>query len=154
LSEDDLLAARRAALEARLPKPVGKTPHPPAPRTPLEALGARARAMQARLAEAYANKRAGNVRRTSDSRDQPDSARPATGQENKTLPQIRGPDRSDDPAQGWRPMSDQLPLPLPGADQPCPRCQGQGEVYYLRRAVEVIGGKRIPCPVCQGAIRR
>ena len=48
----------------------------------------------------------------------------------------------------------QASLPWPGAEERCPKCQGRGEVYYLRAhqpAVEVLGGKRIICPVCAGA---
>lgn len=48
----------------------------------------------------------------------------------------------------------QLALPWPGIDAPCPKCQGRGEIYYLnarrRLDVDVVGGKRIVCPVCQG----
>jgi hypothetical protein len=50
--------------------------------------------------------------------------------------------------------SPQASLPWPGADERCPKCQGRGDVYYLRAhqpAVEVLGGKRIICPVCAGA---
>jgi hypothetical protein len=48
----------------------------------------------------------------------------------------------------------QASLLWPGADERCPKCQGRGDVYYLRAhqpAVEVLGGKRIVCPVCAGA---
>ncbi len=48
----------------------------------------------------------------------------------------------------------QASLLWPGADERCPKCQGRGDVYYLRAhqpAVEVLGGKRIICPVCAGA---
>ena len=47
----------------------------------------------------------------------------------------------------------QASLLWPGADERCPKCQARGDVYYLRAhqpAVEVLGGKRIICPVCAG----
>lgn len=39
---------------------------------------------------------------------------------------------------------------------PCPKCGGARTVYYLHarapgRVVVVVGGKRIPCPVCHGS---
>jgi RecJ-like exonuclease len=50
-------------------------------------------------------------------------------------------------------MSEQPTLPWPGADEPCPKCKGTGETYYLHAkhpAADVAGGKRIVCPVCAG----
>ena len=32
----------------------------------------------------------------------------------------------------------------------CRRCGGTGEVYYARTGAEVVGGKRIECPECDG----
>jgi DnaJ-class molecular chaperone len=32
----------------------------------------------------------------------------------------------------------------------CRRCKGAGTVYYARIPAEVIGGKRINCPECNG----
>jgi hypothetical protein len=50
-------------------------------------------------------------------------------------------------------MPEQLPLPWPAAAETCPRCHGAGNVYYVRQTdpyVEVVGGKRIVCPICGG----
>jgi len=47
----------------------------------------------------------------------------------------------------------QTTLLWPGGDEQCPKCGGKGHVYYSRASspgVEVIGGKRIACPVCAG----
>jgi DnaJ-class molecular chaperone len=44
-------------------------------------------------------------------------------------------------------------LPWPGVDETCPKCCGTGDVYYLHAhepAVQVVGGKRVTCPVCSG----
>jgi hypothetical protein len=32
----------------------------------------------------------------------------------------------------------------------CRRCKGSGAVYYARVPAEVVGGKRIGCPECNG----
>jgi hypothetical protein len=32
----------------------------------------------------------------------------------------------------------------------CRRCGGAGQVYYARTGAEVVGGKRIECPECEG----
>jgi len=32
----------------------------------------------------------------------------------------------------------------------CRRCKGSGAVYYARIPAEVVGGKRISCPECNG----
>jgi DnaJ-class molecular chaperone len=32
----------------------------------------------------------------------------------------------------------------------CRRCKGSGTVYYARMPAEVVGGKRIICPECNG----
>ncbi len=51
------------------------------------------------------------------------------------------------------PMTDQPSFLWPGADETCPRCRGQGDVYYLnvsQPGAEIVGGKRIPCPACHG----
>jgi hypothetical protein len=44
----------------------------------------------------------------------------------------------------------QIDLPWPVAEVICPRCRGTKQVYHraTRPHVEVIGGKRIPCPIC------
>jgi hypothetical protein len=50
--------------------------------------------------------------------------------------------------------SSQASLPWPGKEERCPKCQGRGDVYDLsahQPVVEVLGGKRIACPVCAGA---
>ena len=48
-------------------------------------------------------------------------------------------------------MAFQPALPWPGADERCPKCKGKGDVYYLHaKGVDVVGGKRIVCPVCLG----
>jgi hypothetical protein len=48
-------------------------------------------------------------------------------------------------------------LPWPGTDETCPRCHGARQVYHRAVAprVEIIGGKRVPCPTCQavGTVR-
>jgi hypothetical protein len=51
-------------------------------------------------------------------------------------------------------MTEQLSLPWSAAAETCSRCHGAGNVYYVRQAnpdVEVVGGKRIVCPVCGGS---
>jgi hypothetical protein len=55
--EEDLLAARRVALEARLRDPASKASRSLPERTPMNALAARAMVVQARLAEAYRRRR-------------------------------------------------------------------------------------------------
>ena len=51
----------------------------------------------------------------------------------------------------------QIALPWPGSDQTCPRCHGTREVYHRAAppGVEILGGKRRPCPACQavGTVR-
>jgi len=51
----------------------------------------------------------------------------------------------------------QIALPWPGSDQTCPRCHGTREVYHRATppGVEILGGKRRPCPTCQavGTVR-
>jgi hypothetical protein len=50
-------------------------------------------------------------------------------------------------------MTHQPTLPWPGADERCPRCRGTGHVYYLHvthGGADVVGGKRIPWPACDG----
>jgi DnaJ-class molecular chaperone len=32
----------------------------------------------------------------------------------------------------------------------CRRCDGAGDVYYIRTPAPVIGGRRITCPECNG----
>ena len=46
----------------------------------------------------------------------------------------------------------QIALPWPGTDETCPRCHGTREVYHRATppGVEIVGGKRLPCPTCQG----
>lgn len=47
----------------------------------------------------------------------------------------------------------QVSLPWPGTEEPCPKCHGRRHVYYLHAgqpSVEVVGGKRVACPVCAG----
>jgi hypothetical protein len=47
----------------------------------------------------------------------------------------------------------QASLAWPGTEETCPKCHGQRHVYYLRASqpgVEVVGGKRVTCPVCAG----
>jgi hypothetical protein len=47
----------------------------------------------------------------------------------------------------------QANLAWPGTEETCPKCHGRRHVYYLhagQRGVEVVGGKRIACPVCTG----
>jgi len=44
-------------------------------------------------------------------------------------------------------------LAWPGVNEACPRCHGEGQVYYLRTSrpdVEIVGGRRIVCPACAG----
>jgi len=47
----------------------------------------------------------------------------------------------------------QIALPWPGSDETYPRCHGTREVYHraTRPSVEIVGGKRMPCPTCQAA---
>jgi hypothetical protein len=48
----------------------------------------------------------------------------------------------------------QATLAWPGTEEICPKCRGQRHVYYLHAGqpgVEVVGGKRVSCPVCAGA---
>jgi len=50
-------------------------------------------------------------------------------------------------------MAEQLTLPWPGTEARCSKCQGEGTVYYLhatRPGVDVVGGKRVVCPLCAG----
>ena len=50
-------------------------------------------------------------------------------------------------------MAEQLTLPWPGTEARCPKCKGEGNVYYLRATrpgVDVVGGKRVICPLCAG----
>jgi hypothetical protein len=51
----------------------------------------------------------------------------------------------------------QSALPWPGSDEICPRCHGAREVYHRTTlpGVEILGGKRMPCPTCQavGTVR-
>jgi hypothetical protein len=46
----------------------------------------------------------------------------------------------------------QTVLPWPGSDEVCPRCRGARQVYHhtARYGVAILGGKRIPCPACEG----
>jgi hypothetical protein len=47
----------------------------------------------------------------------------------------------------------QASLAWPGTEEPCPKCHGARHVYYLHAGqlgVEVVGGKRVACPVCAG----
>ncbi len=46
----------------------------------------------------------------------------------------------------------QSPLPLGRHKTLCRRCTGSGTVYYaaVRGGVEVVGGRRVPCPDCGG----
>jgi hypothetical protein len=43
----------------------------------------------------------------------------------------------------------QLELPI-AQKMICRRCCGAGEVYYARTGADVVGGKRIECPECDG----
>jgi hypothetical protein len=48
----------------------------------------------------------------------------------------------------------QASLAWPGTEETCPKCHGQRDVYYLHAGqpgVEIVGGKRVACPVCAGA---
>jgi hypothetical protein len=47
----------------------------------------------------------------------------------------------------------QSSLAWPGTEETCPKCRGQRHVYYLHAGqpgIEVVGGKRVTCPVCAG----
>jgi hypothetical protein len=47
----------------------------------------------------------------------------------------------------------QASLAWPGTEETCPKCHGQRHVYYLHAGqpgVEIVGGKRVTCPVCAG----
>jgi hypothetical protein len=47
----------------------------------------------------------------------------------------------------------QATLEWPGTEETCPKCHGKRHVYYLHASqpgVEVVGGKRVTCPVCAG----
>jgi hypothetical protein len=47
----------------------------------------------------------------------------------------------------------QASLAWPGIEETCPKCHGKRHVYYLHAGqpgVEVVGGKRVTCPVCAG----
>ena len=47
----------------------------------------------------------------------------------------------------------QASLAWPGTEETCLKCHGQRHVYYLHTGqpgVEVVGGKRVTCPVCAG----
>ena len=49
--------------------------------------------------------------------------------------------------------SEQATLAWPGTKEVCLKCHGRGDVYYLHAGqpgVEVVGGKRVICPVCAG----
>jgi DnaJ-class molecular chaperone len=49
-------------------------------------------------------------------------------------------------------MTSQPSFEWPGADEACPRCKGKGDVYYLHHSgADVVGGKRITCPACDGS---
>jgi hypothetical protein len=53
----------------------------------------------------------------------------------------------------------QARLAWPGTEETCPKCRGQRHVYYRHAgqpSVEIVGGKRVPCPVCAGtgSVRR
>ena len=61
--------------------------------------------------------------------------------------------RSARPAPTTDPLR-QATLDWPGTEELCPKCHGQRHVYYLHAGqpgVEVVGGKRVSCPVCAGA---
>lgn len=36
-------------------------------------------------------------------------------------------------------------------DERCPKCHGAGDTYFQTGGVDVVGGKRITCSVCDGA---
>jgi hypothetical protein len=47
----------------------------------------------------------------------------------------------------------QASLAWPGTEETCPKCHAQRHVYYLHAGqpgFEVVGGKRVSCPVCAG----
>ena len=47
----------------------------------------------------------------------------------------------------------QASLAWPGREEICPKCHGRRDVYYLHAGqpgVEIVGGKRVACPVCAG----
>jgi hypothetical protein len=47
----------------------------------------------------------------------------------------------------------QASLAWPGIEETCPKCHGKRHVYYLHAGqpgVEIVGGKRVTCPVCAG----
>jgi hypothetical protein len=47
----------------------------------------------------------------------------------------------------------QASLAWPGIEETCPKCHGKRQVYYLHAGqpgVEIVGGKRVTCPVCAG----
>ncbi|HEY3848478.1 MAG TPA: hypothetical protein VGL95_15330 [Acetobacteraceae bacterium] len=46
----------------------------------------------------------------------------------------------------------QKPLPWPSHKTVCRRCHGSKTVYHaaMRSGVEVVGGRRVPCPDCCG----
>ena len=48
-------------------------------------------------------------------------------------------------------MPHQASLEWPGADEVCPKYRGIGNVYYLPTRPQVVGGKRVACPVCAGS---
>lgn len=59
---------------------------------------------------------------------------------------------SNDPAPTAAPLR-QASLAWPGIEETCPKCHGKRHVYYLHAGqpgVEVVGGKRVTCPVCAG----
>jgi hypothetical protein len=63
-----------------------------------------------------------------------------------------GPGISNDTALTTAPLQ-QASLAWPGTEETCPKCHGQRHVYYLHAdqcGVEVVGGKRVACPVCAG----
>ena len=63
--------------------------------------------------------------------------------------------RSSDPAPASAAVRQAI-LAWPGTEETCPKCHGQREVYYRHAGqpgVEVVGGKRVTCPVCAGTGR-
>jgi hypothetical protein len=47
----------------------------------------------------------------------------------------------------------QASLAWPGTEETCPKCRGLRHVHYLhagKPGVDVVGGKRVGCPVCSG----
>jgi hypothetical protein len=59
---------------------------------------------------------------------------------------------SNDTAPTTEPLQ-QASFAWPGFQETCPKCHGQRHVYYLhagQSGIEVVGGKRVTCPVCAG----